>query len=592
MSLRRKVSDSPSAMSSASNESFVSSSNSSGWFRKSSTLAAFGSRRSSKKDQPDNIVSAELYTCYKKTLKKFEGECLFHVFNSPPLEEAEFEAKPVIMLLGQYSTGKTTFIRHLLGEDFPGIRIGPEPTTDCFNVIMKGAQASVIPGNAVTVDPRYQFRALKMFGGGFLNRLQCSIMDADILENITLIDTPGILAGEKQCLHRGYDYNGVVKWFAQRVDRILVLFDAHKLDISDEMRNALGALSGHSEKIRVVLNKSDMVSPQQLMRVYGSLMWSLGKVLPNPESVRVYLGSFWDQPLVHETYRELFNMEHTDLFEDLNGLPRFAALRLINDFIKRARDARIQALIISELAKRMPSVFRKDKRKKELIDNLDFIFQAIQDVHGISPSDFPEIEPFKAKLERVDWSTFRQIERSQFDRLQKMINEDMAKVMQTIPCHGTQIIKNNKPPPSSSNLNGPLSDLTSAKTPFRKDDSLEENYNWDLKHRSEGGWPVEKHVCYSLWRKEFEDLSPFEGNISGALAKSELTKSKLPNVVLSKIWIMSDVNKDGMLNSDEFCLAKFLLEEKLQGRDLPKELPDFLLPPIPSDEEEASSISH
>lgn len=36
------------------------------------------------------------------------------------------------MLVGQYSTGKTTFIRYLLEQDFPGIRIGPEPTTDRF----------------------------------------------------------------------------------------------------------------------------------------------------------------------------------------------------------------------------------------------------------------------------------------------------------------------------------------------------------------------------------------------------------------------------------------------------------------------------
>jgi EH domain-containing protein 1 len=36
----------------------------------------------------------------------------------------------MVMLVGQYSTGKTTFIRYLLEQDFPGIRIGPEPTTD------------------------------------------------------------------------------------------------------------------------------------------------------------------------------------------------------------------------------------------------------------------------------------------------------------------------------------------------------------------------------------------------------------------------------------------------------------------------------
>ena len=38
----------------------------------------------------------------------------------------------MVMLVGQYSTGKTTFIRYLLEQDFPGIRIGPEPTTDRY----------------------------------------------------------------------------------------------------------------------------------------------------------------------------------------------------------------------------------------------------------------------------------------------------------------------------------------------------------------------------------------------------------------------------------------------------------------------------
>ena len=106
-----------------------------------------------------------------------------------------------------------------------------------------------------------------------------------------------VYSGEKQRTDRGYDFIGVLEWFAERVDRILLLFDAHKLDISDEFRRSIEALRGHDDKIRIVLNKSDMVDHQSLMRVYGALMWSLGKVLGTPEVARVYIGSFWDQPL-------------------------------------------------------------------------------------------------------------------------------------------------------------------------------------------------------------------------------------------------------------------------------------------------------
>lgn len=75
-------------------------------------------------------------------------------------DDPDFNAKPMILLVGQYSTGKTTFIRYLLEQNFPGIRIGPEPTTDRFIAVMYGEEESAIPGNALVVDSSKQFRAL------------------------------------------------------------------------------------------------------------------------------------------------------------------------------------------------------------------------------------------------------------------------------------------------------------------------------------------------------------------------------------------------------------------------------------------------
>lgn len=133
----------------------------------------------------------------------------------------------------------------------------------------------------------------------------------------------------------------MLEWFAERVDRIILLFDAHKLDISDEFSEVIKALKNHEDKIRVVLNKADQIETQQLMRVYGALMWSLGKIVNTPEVIRVYIGSFWSHPLLIPDNRKLFEAEEQDLFKDIQSLPRNAALRKLNDLIKRARLAKV-----------------------------------------------------------------------------------------------------------------------------------------------------------------------------------------------------------------------------------------------------------
>lgn len=64
---------------------------------------------------------------------------------------------------------------------------------------------------------------------------------------------------------------------------------------------------------RVLLNKADTIDTQQLMRVYGALMWSLGKVMQTPEVCRVYIGSFWEAPLSNPENRLLLEVRALQL---------------------------------------------------------------------------------------------------------------------------------------------------------------------------------------------------------------------------------------------------------------------------------------
>lgn len=57
-----------------------------------------------------------------------------------------------------------------------------------------------------------------------------------------------------------------------------------------------------------------------------------------------------------------------------------------------------------------------------------------------------------------------------------------------------------------------------------------------------------------------------------------MLKTKLPNSVLNKIWKLADIDDDGLLDSDEFALAMYLIKMKLEGFELPAALPEHLLP--------------
>ncbi|KAL6553725.1 EH domain-containing protein 1 [Orobanche minor] len=395
----------------------------------------FSSTKSAKKVSLNSVTSIVdgLKRLYVQKLKPLEITYRFNDFVSPLLGNSDFDAKPMVMLLGQYSTGKTTFIKHLLRTSYPGAHIGPEPTTDRFVVVMNGPDERSIPGNTIAVQADMPFSGLTTFGSAFLSKFECSQMPHPLLEHITFVDTPGVLSGEKQRTQRSYDFTGVTSWFAAKCDLILLLFDPHKLDISDEFKRVIGSLRGHDDKIRVVLNKADQVDTQQLMRVYGALMWSLGKVLNTPEVMRVYIGSFNDKPINEAAAgpigKELFEREQDDLLTDLKDIPKKACDRRINEFVKRARAAKIHAYIISHLKKEMPAMMGKAKTQQRLIDNLPDEFAKVQREHHLPAGDFPNVEQFREVLSGYSIDKFEKLKPKTIQSVDDMLGYDIPELL-------------------------------------------------------------------------------------------------------------------------------------------------------------------
>ena len=87
-------------------------------------------------------------------------------------------------------------------------------------VLINGPEERTIPGNALSVHPDLPFRGLERFGVSFLSRFEGSQLPSSVLKSISLVDTPGILSGEKQRVNRGYDFTKVVAWFAEVSNRM------------------------------------------------------------------------------------------------------------------------------------------------------------------------------------------------------------------------------------------------------------------------------------------------------------------------------------------------------------------------------------
>uniref|UniRef100_A0A3B4FJ05 Epidermal growth factor receptor substrate 15-like 1 n=1 Tax=Pundamilia nyererei TaxID=303518 RepID=A0A3B4FJ05_9CICH len=77
----------------------------------------------------------------------------------------------------------------------------------------------------------------------------------------------------------------------------------------------------------------------------------------------------------------------------------------------------------------------------------------------------------------------------------------------------------------------------------------------------------------------FESLLPVNGLLSGDKVRPVLINSKLPLDVLGKIWDLSDVDKDGHLDKEEFTVALHLVYRTMEKEPLPTSLPAFLIPP-------------
>jgi hypothetical protein len=277
------------------------------------------------------------------------------------------------------------------------------------------------------------------------------------------------------------------------------------------------------------------------MRVYGALMWSLGKVIQTPEVMRVYISSFWDNEYQIKDNAKLFDAEKQDLLEDLLSLPRNSAMRKVNELVKRTRLVKIHAIIIGHLRNKMPALFGKETKQKELIDNLENEFLEIQRAFRIPAGDFPDVNKFKERLLDKNFSNFSKSSDRLIALVDDVLTRDLPRLMNTVH-------------PANSKVDPIVN-------PF-------EEVDWVVNSSDK--------VVYD---NKYYDLGPEQGRLSGEKAKKVLLDSGIPKLELRKIWDLCDTQKAGSLDNEEFALAMWFVDQVQKGKQVPKTLAENMIPP-------------
>ncbi len=176
---------------------------------------------------------------------------------------------PMISVLGTFSSGKSTFINHYIGQKLQ--RTGTQAVDDKFTVICYGSSdVASLPGTALDSDPRFPFYqishdvkelvATSGSGQRIDSYLQLKISTSETLRGRILIDSPGFDADSQRT-----STLKIVKHIVDLSDLVLVFFDARHPE-PGAMRDTLQHLVAETinrpdaNKFIYILNQVDVTA--------------------------------------------------------------------------------------------------------------------------------------------------------------------------------------------------------------------------------------------------------------------------------------------------------------------------------------------
>jgi tetratricopeptide (TPR) repeat protein/GTPase SAR1 family protein len=216
---------------------------------------------------------AEIASFLQKTVGQRRE--LGHLVGDVARATAGLDQPLLVTVMGEFSSGKSSFVNAFIGADVAPT--GITPTTATINVVRYGRERG---GRIVTADGAArelgwdalmaQLRALTPEGARAIDRVEI-LVPLPQLEKIHIVDTPGLNSIQPE-------HEATARAFIARADAIVWVFTASQGGKASEKR-ALRSIRDEGKRVLGVLNKADQLTPDEISEVIGFLTTELGDLV-------------------------------------------------------------------------------------------------------------------------------------------------------------------------------------------------------------------------------------------------------------------------------------------------------------------------
>ncbi len=278
--------------------------------------------------------------------------------------DAALKWKPIVLIIGNYSSGKSTLINELVGHNLQ--RTGQAPTDDSFTIITSdsGFENVETPGSRLVNNENLPFQHFKGFGEKLISHICMKQVACPMLEDMAIIDSPGMIDATSEN-DRGYDYMKVLGEFAKIADLIVLMFDSHKAgtikESYDTIRNTLPEKSGEHRIVFVMSRIDECDHLSDFTRSYGTLCWNMSQMTGRKDIPHIYL-TYSPSVVDPATVAEGWPQERDELIEKIKRAPGFRINHILEDIDRQVNELQIVAEAVNEFLSRASKVFWKYTR--------------------------------------------------------------------------------------------------------------------------------------------------------------------------------------------------------------------------------------